>query len=50
MAPIDRRTFLKGAGVLGAAAAAGPVISKDWAFARGPLGSPPTPIEHILID
>jgi phospholipase C len=50
MPSIDRRTFLKGAGVLGAAAAAGPVISKDWAFARGPLGSPPTPIEHILID
>src|SRR5947207_11943042 len=50
MTTLDRRTFLKGAGVLGAAGLAGPAISKDWAFARGPLGTPATPIEHILID
>lgn len=50
MTTLNRRTFLKGAGVLGAASLAGPVISKDWAFARGPLGTPATPIEHILID
>jgi phospholipase C len=45
-----RRTFLKGAGVLGAATIATPVISKEWAFAKGPLGSPATPLEHIVID
>jgi phospholipase C len=50
MTTLNRRTFLKGAGVIGAASLAGPVISKDWAFAKGPLGTPPTPIEHILID
>src|SRR5436190_11430331 len=50
MTTLDRRTFLKGAGVLGAASLAGPVISKDWAFAKGPLGSPPTPLEHVVID
>ena len=50
MTTLNRRTFLKGVGVLGAASLAGPAISKDWAFARGPLGTPTTPIEHILID
>ena len=50
MTTLNRRTFLKGAGALGAASLAGPAISKDWAFARAPLGTPATPIEHILID
>jgi len=50
MTTLNRRTFLKGAGVLGAASLAGPAISKDWAFAKAPLGTPATPIEHILID
>ena len=50
MTTLNRRTFLKGAGALGAASLAGPAISKDWAFARAPLGTPAMPIEHILID
>src|SRR5436309_4266166 len=50
MTTLDRRTFLKGAGVIGAASLAGPMISKEWAFAKGPLGTPPTPLRHIVID
>jgi len=50
MTTLNRRTFLKGAGVLGAASLASPIISKDWAFAKGSLGTPTTPIEHVLID
>ena len=46
---LSRRTFLKGAGAAGAATLAGPLLSKDWAFARD-LGSRRTPIEHVLID
>jgi phospholipase C len=45
---LTRRTFLKGAGVVGAASLAGPIVGKDWAFARN-LGSARTPIEHIVI-
>jgi phospholipase C len=46
---LTRRTFLKGAGVAGAATVAGPFLSRDWSFARS-RPSPATPIEHVLID
>jgi phospholipase C len=46
---VTRRTFLKGAGAAGAAALAGPLVPKDWAFARGD-GSQTTPLQHVLID
>src|SRR5258708_28044349 len=48
---INRRTFLTGAAALGAAAAAGPVLSTGRAVAGGisrPAGV--TPIEHVIID
>src|SRR5260221_12302312 len=48
---ITRRTFLTGAAALGAAAAAGPVLSTGRAVAGGisrPAGV--TPIEHVIID
>jgi phospholipase C len=45
---LTRRTFLKAAGMAGAASLGGPIIGKDWAFARY-LGSARTPIEHIVI-
>src|SRR5258708_21956944 len=48
---INRRTFLTGAAALGAAAAAGPVLSTGRAVAGGifrPAGG--TPIEHVIID
>jgi phospholipase C len=48
-AGLSRRTFLKGAGLIGASSLAAPVIGKDWAFAHT-LGAPPTPLEHIIID
>src|SRR5258708_12382653 len=48
---INRRTFLTGAAALGAAAAAGPVLSTGRAVAGGifpPAGV--TPIDHGIID
>src|SRR5258708_11277322 len=48
---INRRTFLTGAAALGAAAAAGPVLSTGRAVAGGisrPAGG--TPIQHLIID
>jgi phospholipase C len=46
---VTRRKFLQRAGALGAAGFALPVLSKDWAFIRE-LGSPATPIEHVIIS
>ena len=48
---VGRRTFLKGAGALGAAAFAAPLVSKDWSFVRAAVpGTPTTPIEHVVIS
>ena len=48
---VDRRTFLKGAGTLGAAALSGPFLSKNWAFlSGGRSGLATTPIEHVIIS
>jgi phospholipase C len=46
---LTRRRFLRGAGALGAAGLALPIVSRDWAFVRQ-LGSPTTPIEHVVIS
>jgi len=43
--PIGRRTFLKGAGALGLAGVAGPLLSRAPAFASKGI-----PIKHIVID
>src|SRR6266566_6842805 len=48
---IRRRTFLKGAGALGAAGVVAPVVSTSPAFARGTAGqSGRTPLQHVIID
>ncbi len=48
---ITRRTLVKGAGVLGAASAAGSLLSTGQAYAQGPARSPgTTPLEHVIID
>jgi len=48
---VGRRTFLKGAGALGAAAFAAPLVARDWSFVRAAVpGMPTTPIEHIVIS
>ena len=48
---INRRTFLAGAGALGAAAAAGPVLSASRAMAEvSRRAGRATPIEHVIID
>jgi len=49
--PVGRRTFLKGAGALGAAAFARPFVPTDWSFVRAAVaGTPTTPIEHVVIS
>jgi phospholipase C len=48
---VDRRTFLKGAGTLGAAAVSGPFLSKNWALlSAGRSGPATTPIEQVIIS
>ncbi len=52
--PVDRRAFLKGAGVLGAATLAAPFLPREpkaWSLVRG-AGSavPSTPIEHVIVS
>lgn len=48
---VGRRTFLKGAGALGAAAFARPFVPTDWSFVRAAVaGTPTTPIEHVVIS
>jgi phospholipase C len=50
-APVDRRTFLRGAAALGVAAAAQPLLFRDWSFVRAAAaGIPTTPIEHVVIS
>ena len=46
---VTRRRFLQGAGALGVAGLALPNRFSDWAFVRQ-LGSPATPIEHVVIS
>jgi phospholipase C len=46
---IDRRRFLRGAGVVGAATLLGPALNREWAFARSRT-SPATPLEHVIIS
>ena len=47
---VSRRTFLKGAGVVGAAALGGSALGTSWAFARDLRRSPTTPLQHVVID
>ena len=47
---LTRRTFLKGAGALGAAGFTLPIVPRDWAFVRDARRSPATPIEHVIIS
>jgi len=47
---INRRTFLAGAGALGAAAVAAPVLPTGRPRAGRGAGSAATPIEHVIID
>src|SRR5262245_29748150 len=47
---VGRRTFLKGAGTLGAAAFAAPLVTRDWSFVRAAVpGIATTPIEHVVV-
>jgi phospholipase C len=46
--PTDRRTFLKGAGLAGAASIAGPLLLRGTARASTASGS--SPIGHVIVD